>query len=57
VAKTAFAGVMLEIFSARSMASMAAFNEETGLSRPFGGRWDLAAIVKTQGSREEESKP
>ena len=57
MAKTAFAGVMLEIFSARSMASMAAFNEETGLSRPFGGRWDLAAIVKTQGSREEESKP
>jgi len=52
VAKTALAGVILEIFSARSMVSMAAFNEETVLSRPFG-RWDLAAMVETQGSCEE----
>jgi len=52
VAKTAFAGVMLEIFSARSMASMAAFNKETALSRPFG-RWDSVAMVETQGSWEE----
>ena len=34
------------------MASMAAFNKETALSRPFG-RWDLVAMVETQGSREE----
>ena len=52
VAKTAFAGVMLEIFSARSMASMAAFNKEMALSRPFG-RWELVAMVETQGSREK----
>jgi len=52
VAKTALAGVMLEIFSARSMVSMAAFNKETALSRPFG-RWDSVAMVGTQGSCEE----
>ena len=48
VAKTALAGVMLEIFSARSMASIAAFNKETEFSRPFG-RWDSVAMVETQG--------
>ena len=52
VAKTAFAGVMLEIFSARSMASMAAFNKETVFSRPFGRR-DSVAMVETEGSYEE----
>lgn len=44
VAKTAFAGVMHEIFSARSMASMAAFNKETALSRPFGRRDSVAMV-------------
>ena len=52
VAKTAFAGVILEIFSARSMASMAAFNKETAFSRSFG-RWDSVAMVETEGSYEE----
>jgi len=52
VAKTAFAGVMLEIFSARSMASMAAFNKETALSRPLGC-WDSVAIVETEGSHKK----
>ena len=52
VAKTALAGVMLEIFSARSMASMAAFNKETVFSRSFG-RWDLVVMVETQGSHEK----
>ena len=46
VPKTALAGVMLEIFSARSMASMAAFNVETAPSRPVG-RWDFVAMVET----------
>ena len=49
VAKTALAGVMLEIFSARSMASIAVFNKETEFSRPFRRR-DLVVMVKTQGS-------
>ena len=61
----ALAGGMVEISSARLIASMAAFNEERALSRPFG-RWDLVAMVETQGGckkavqragREEESKP
>jgi hypothetical protein len=52
VPKAALAGVMLEIFSARFMASMAAFNEETAFSRPFG-RWDLVAMVEIQGSHEK----
>ena len=52
VAKTAFAGVILEIFSARSMASMAAFNKETAFSRPFG-RWELVVMVETESSRKE----
>jgi len=52
VAKRAFAGVMLEIFSARCMASMAAFNKETAFSRPFG-RWDSVAMVETEDSYEE----
>jgi len=56
VAKTAFAGVILEIFSARSMAWMAAFNKETASSLPFG-RWDLAAMVKKQSNRGEELEP
>ena len=51
VAKTAFAGVILEIFSARSMASMAAFNKETAFSRPFG-RWELVVMVETEGSHK-----
>ena len=55
VAKTALAGVTLEIFSARSMASIAAFNKETALSRPFG-RWDLEAMVETQSSCGEEGR-
>jgi hypothetical protein len=46
------AGVILEIFSARFMASMAAFNEETAFSRPFGS-WDLVAMVETEGSHEK----
>ena len=57
VPKTALAGVMLEIFSARSMALMAAFNAETTPSRPL---WDLVAMAETtkgrrsvQSSREE----
>ena len=52
MAKTAFAGVMLEIFSARSMTWMAAFSKETASSRPFG-RWDLVAMVETRGSYQE----
>ena len=52
VAKAALAGVMLEIFSARFIASMAAFNKETVFFRPFG-RWELVAMVETQGSCEE----
>ena len=52
VAKRAFAGVMLEIFSARFMASMAAFSKETAFSRPFG-RWDSVTMVETEGSYEE----
>jgi len=55
VPKAALAGVTLEIFSARFMASMAAFNGETALPRPFG-RWDLGVMVEAQGSREEESE-
>ena len=51
VAKTAFAGVILEIFSARSMASIAAFNKETAFSRPFG-RWESVVMVETEGSHK-----
>lgn len=51
--KAALAGVMLAIFSARFMASMAAFNERRLPSRLFG-RWDLDAMVKTQGNRERD---
>jgi hypothetical protein len=44
---------MLDRFSARLMASMAAFNEEIAPSRPVG-RWDkLVAIVEAQGGREK----
>ena len=43
VPKTACAGVMLESFSARFTASMAAFNKERVPSRPFGG-WDLVVM-------------
>jgi len=49
VPKTALAGVILEIFSARFVASMAAFKEEIEPSRPFG-RWDLVVMVEAQGS-------
>ena len=48
---TALAGVILEISFARFMASMAIFNEEMALSRPFG-RWGLVSIVETQGGSE-----
>ena len=51
VAKTALAGVILEIFSARFMVPMVAFNE-TKFSRSFGRR-DSVAMVETQGSCEE----
>jgi len=54
VAKTALAGVILEIFSARSMASMAAFNKETEFSRPFGS-WELVAMVEAQGRCGEQA--
>ena len=60
-----WAGVMLEASLARFTASMAAFNKERTVSRPFG-RWGLVAMVETQGScekavrragYEEESEP
>ena len=54
--KTALAGVALESFSARSMASMAAFNVETAPSRPWVGRWDLVAMVEGAQARQEESE-
>jgi len=50
VPKTALAGVMLEIFSVRSMASMAAFSVETAPSHLFG-RWDLIDVVETTRGR------
>jgi len=37
------------------MASIAAFSKETEFSRPFG-RWDLVAMVETQGSCEETAR-
>lgn len=52
MAKTAFAGVVLEIFSARFMASMATFNEDIAFSCPFG-RWELVAMVETRCSHKE----
>ena len=48
--KAALAGAMLETFFARLRASMAAFSEKRA---PSSDRWDLVAIVETQGSREE----
>ena len=51
VAKTALAGVMLDIFSARLVASMAAFNEEIAPSLPFG--WESMAMVETRGRWEK----
>ena len=50
--KAALAGVMLEISFARFRVSMATFSEERALSRPFG-RWDLASMVRMQGSCEK----
>jgi len=48
--KAALAGVMLETLLARLRASMTAFSEERV---PSFGRWDLVAMVETQGGREE----
>jgi len=45
--KTAVAGAKLAASFARSRTSIAMFNEERTLSRPFGG-WDLADIVETR---------
>ena len=49
--KTALAGVILEIFSARLKALIAAFNAETAPWRSLD-RWDLASIVEIRGSCE-----
>jgi len=49
--KTVLAGGILEIFSARFTASMAAFSAEIAPSRP-SGRCDSAFIVETGGGCE-----
>ena len=49
--KTVLAGVILEIFFASFKDSMAVFNAEIASSLPLG-RWDLASMVETRGSRE-----
>ena len=46
VTKTVFAGVILEILSARFKASMVVFNTEMTSSRPLGC-WGLAFMVET----------
>jgi len=46
--KTALTGGILENFSARFKASMAAFNAEMVPSRPLC-LWDSASMVETQG--------
>ena len=43
---------MVEASLTRFMASMAAFNKERVPFRPFG-RWDVVAMVETQGRCEE----
>jgi hypothetical protein len=65
VTKTVLAGAIVETPSARFKASMAAFNAETGSSRPLGCL-DPALIVETRGGHgravrcegcEEDSEP
>ena len=51
-AKTGFAGVLLVASLARVRASMAIFKAGIALPRPFR-RWELSAMVETQGSWEE----
>jgi hypothetical protein len=51
-ANAAFAGMTLEVSSATSMASIAAFSEERAPFHAFG-RWGLSVIVETQGSCEK----
>ena len=50
------ASVMLETSFARSVTSMAAFNEETVPSRPFC-RCDVIATIEIQGSYEGAVRP
>ena len=53
--KTAFAGVMLEISFARFRTSMATFNVERTLRRPFG-RWEIVSIVVVTGITARDEK-
>ena len=54
-ANAVFAGVTLEASFARLRASIATFSEERAPSCPFG-RWDIVAMVGTQGSHEEAER-
>ena len=50
-AKTAFAGAILEVFSATLKALMAVSNAEIALSGPLGC-WNLVSMVETRGGCE-----
>ena len=50
--KTALAGVKLEASFATFRVSMSTFSAERTRSRAFG-RWELVAMIETQGSREK----
>lgn len=49
--KTCFAGAIIEVFSARFKASMAAFKDEMTTSRSLG-RWDPVSMVEARGGCE-----